>query len=222
MDLESGKSTKKGAAAYSRPLLTIYDWFVLGIVNTHAWRCPTLKYLLPFFQQNAGKELLDVGVGTGYYLRHANLAPDARITLVDLNETALEYTKARLDHKNIECYVHDITKTLPMKTRFDSMSLFYLLHCMPAPVESKAAIFAHLKYHLTEDGVLFGATILGKGVHYNLFARYVRWLLNARGVFDNRGDTEAVIVAALQEHFHIVETKVVGTILIFKGARPKV
>lgn len=39
----------------------------------------------------------------------------------------------------------------------------YLLHLHAESPSRKAAIFAHLKMHLAEDDVLFGATVLGKG-----------------------------------------------------------
>lgn len=219
---DTTKGTEKGVIIYSRPFLAIYDWWVLGIVCTFAWRCKTIKQLVPYFQRNVGKELLDIGVGTGYYLSHANLAADVGVTLVDLNQNSLDVAKAQLGREGTECWVHDITKPLPMKKRFDSMSMFYLLHCMPGPVENKTAIFAHLKHHLTSDGVLFGATILGRGVRHNLFGRFLMYALNQNCIFDNRGDSEAAIVEALREHFHIVDARVVGTILMFKGEKPKV
>lgn len=216
------KGTEKGAAVYSRHFLKLYDSWALGRISTYAWRCKVLDNLLPFFQENVGKELLDIGVGTGYYLSHGNLAADVGVTLVDLNQNSLNAAKARLGRDGTECWVHDITKPLPMKTRFDSMSMFYLLHCMPGPVETKTAIFGNLKNHLTSDGVVFGATILGQGVRHNLLGRTVMYVFNKRGIFDNRGDNEAAIVGALREHFEIVEARIVGTILIFKAERPKI
>lgn len=216
------KRTEKGAAIYSQSFLNRYDSWALGHISTYAWRCNVVKNLLPFFKQNVGKELLDIGVGTGYYLSHGDLAPDVHVTLVDLNQNSLDAAKARLGRESTECWVHDITKPLPMTTRFDSMSMFYLLHCMPGPVDNKTAIFGNIKNHLTSDGVVFGATILGKGVRHNLLGRCVMYFFNRKGVFDNRGDNEAAIVEALQENFHIVEARIVGTILIFKGERPKI
>lgn len=215
------KGTERGAAVYSSSFLGMYDWWALGTISTYAWRCKVLEHLVPFFQQNVGKELLDIGVGTGYYLSHANLAPDVSVTLLDLNQNSLDAAKARLGREGTECWVHDITKPLPMKTRFDSMSMFYLLHCMPGPIERKTAIFANVKNHLTSDGVVFGATILGQGVRHNLLGRTVMYVFNKRGVFDNRGDNEAAIVQALRENFEIVDTRIVGKILIFKGKKPK-
>ena len=32
-----------GAAVYSRTVLAVYDWFVLGFSNRVLWRCPTVE-----------------------------------------------------------------------------------------------------------------------------------------------------------------------------------
>lgn len=93
---------------------------------------------------------------------------------------------------------------------------------MPAPVERKIAIFAHVERHLTDNGVLFDVTVPGQGVQLNLFGRVLMLALNKTEVVNNREDSEDAIMAALQEHFHIVEIQVVGTSLIFKGATPKI
>ena len=56
-----------GTAAYSKPLLSIYDLWVLGFSNTFVWRCRT-SIILAFYNQHVSGNHLDVGVGTGYYL----------------------------------------------------------------------------------------------------------------------------------------------------------
>lgn len=53
---------------------------------------------------------------------------------------------------------------------------------MPSPPSRKAAIFAHLKMHLAEDDVLFGATVLGKGVEHNCAGRFLT-LIYKKGVY---------------------------------------
>jgi ubiquinone/menaquinone biosynthesis C-methylase UbiE len=78
-----------GAAVYSRFTLFIYDFWVLGVSNLYAWRCPTSSVLVPFFNKNLSKKYLDIGVGTGYFLAHTNLKSDNKITLVDLNKNSL-------------------------------------------------------------------------------------------------------------------------------------
>ncbi|MDJ0799996.1 MAG: hypothetical protein QNJ51_24845 [Calothrix sp. MO_167.B12] len=60
-------NTILGAAIYSKSLLLIYDFFVLGLSNTFCWQCPT-KLILNFYNQHISDKHLDVGVGSGYFL----------------------------------------------------------------------------------------------------------------------------------------------------------
>ncbi|KAJ9660483.1 hypothetical protein H2201_006905 [Coniosporium apollinis] len=215
------KDAEVGAHIYSRWLLRVYDFCVLGIVSSYAWCCSTKKVLLPFFRENIGQNHLDIGVGTGYYLANANVPKNVRVTLLDLNENSLDSARARFGREDAILVKHDVFKPLPTDEQYDSMSLFYLLHCLPGPLSRKTAIFSHLKRNLKPDGVLYGATILGKGVPYNWFARFIRRQGNKEGVFDNYDDNKEEIVAALEQHFEEVGAKVVGTILMFKSRRPK-
>lgn len=219
---EKPKSAEIGAHIYSPQLLRIYDVFILGFISSFAWCCSTKKILVPFFREPIGKNHIDIGVGTGYYLVNAGIPQSTKVTLVDLNENSLEVTKARFGRDDVTLLKHDIFQPLPTSEKFDSMSLFYLFHCLPGPVSRKTAIFSHLKHNLTTDGILYGSTILGTGVRYNTFARSVMWTCNTKGIFDNWKDNREEIVRALEQHFDKVESQVVGTILMFSGRGPKI
>jgi len=67
---------------------------------------------------------------------------------------------------------------------------------MPGPPAAKASIFGHLRGNLSPTGVLYGATILGKGerVRHNWLGRFLMWVYNRKGVFGNVDDTEEEIV----------------------------
>ncbi len=228
--------TAAGAAIYQPLALKIYDIWVLQFSNTYAWRCPTATTLLPFFTENLSQNHLDIGVGTGYYLRQAiasgALTEDSKVTLLDLNPNSLDAASKQLeDGAGIEAQtLHwDVMRPLPVLSaeaplmKFDSVSLFYLLHCMPGPLSAKTSIFAHLKNNLSPDGVLYGATILGKSerIRHNIIGRFLMWLYNRKGVFGNVDDTEEGIVGALKEHFEHVKTSVVGVVLLFRAEGPK-
>ncbi len=45
--------------------------------------------------------------------------------------------------------------------KFGSISMFYLLHCLPGPPERKMAVFEHVREVLAPGGVVYGASILG-------------------------------------------------------------
>lgn len=222
MAVSSVKDAERGAAVYSTWKIHIYDMLVLGFVNTWAWRCPTAKYLLPLFKSNIGTKHLDIGVGTGYYLQYGEIPASTALTLCDLNPTALKMAKHRSGRPDAEELLCDITKPLPTKTKFDSISMYFLLHCLPGPVENKTVVFDHLKHNLAPDGVVTGATVLGKGVTDNWVGRYVRRFCEDDGIMDNRTDDAVSFIRSLQDNFDVVEAEVVGVVLVFKASKPKV
>jgi SAM-dependent methyltransferase len=213
-------SSAAGAAVYSPLTLALYDAWVLGVSNRYAWRCPTDEVLLPFFRANVRRHHLDIGVGTGYYLAKAKLPGETRITLMDLNPSSLAAAKRRIGRQAARTLQHDVMMPIPGNERFDSISLFYLLHCLPGLLEAKASIFAHLKHNLNPDGVLFGATILGDGAGHNGFGRKLMAVYNKKGIFGNSQDTQAGFEANLRTHFRDVTLKREGVVLMFRAAQP--
>ncbi len=214
------ESSAAGAAVYSPLTLALYDAWVLGISNRYAWCCPTTEVLLPFFCANVRTRHMDVGVGTGYYLAKARLSADTQITLLDLNLNSLEAAKRRIGRANTRTIQHDVLSPIAGEQRFDSISLFYLLHCLPGPLDAKAAIFGHLKHNLQPDGVLFGATILGDEAGHHRFGRKLMAVYNKKGIFGNCDDTQAGFDAHLREHFREVKLRREGRVLLFCAAQP--
>ena len=135
-------SSAKGAAVYTRPFLRIYDWWVLGIVNSLSWRCSTPTILVPFFLSHLRSNHLDIGVGSGYYLSHCSPTSSHHVTLMDLNKNSLETANARIGNVARMVQGDALTLSLPFKKeeKFDSISLFYLLHCLPGPLEGKSVV----------------------------------------------------------------------------------
>lgn len=95
---------------------------------------------------------------------------------------------------------------------------------MPGPPAHKAAIFRHLKNNLAVGGVLFGATVLGKGVQHNWVGRWLMWIYNRKGIFGNVDDGAEVFLRELKKGFEEVEAEVVGVVLVFvaRGVRGQV
>ena len=220
-------STAAGGSVYSLPglLSFVYDIWVLGISNFYIWRCPTRTTLLPFFKtRRSAHNHLDIGVGTGYYLAHADFPKSANVTLCDLNPNSLEAAKVRLGKGGLEAgtLLHDVEKPLLLKgQKFDSISLMYLLHCMPGPPERKAAIFDHLRTNLADGGLVFGSTILGQGVSHNLAGKTLMNAYNRKGIFGNAEDGVEIFVEALRRNFEEVEVDIMGVVLLFTARRPK-
>lgn len=215
-------SSEAGAAVYSPLTLKLYDAWVLGISNRFAWQCPTRDVLQPFFDRNVGARHLDVGVGTGYYLANAGLPDTTQVTLLDLNPSSLEAAKQRFGRADTQTLQHDVFVPLGTEQhgRYDSISLFYLLHCLPGTMADKGAVFANLKPCLKPDGVLFGATILGDAAGHNGFGRKLIEVYNKKGIFGNRSDTVEGLHSALALHFTDVHLEVVGKVALFSGRSP--
>lgn len=62
--------------------LRLYDPLVLGFFARVVWRCPTRR-LVAHYARHVGRRHLDIGPGTGYFLKHARLPTGVHITLVD-------------------------------------------------------------------------------------------------------------------------------------------
>ncbi|KAL8821409.1 MAG: hypothetical protein Q9223_000558 [Gallowayella weberi] len=208
---------------YTPLRLLIYDIWVLGIVATFAWGCSVTTYLVPLFLSNFRRNHLDIGVGTGYYLAKAPPSTHRKVTLFDNEPGALETAKKRSGYVDARAVVGDCLKPLPFTEKFDSVSMYFLLHCLrtSTPAE-KTAAFTHAAQVMAPDGVLTGANILGKGVRQdNFFARWIRAKTLAHGVLSNRDDNAWEFETALRGTFREVETWVVGSIFIFRAVGPK-
>ena len=223
------------ASFYTTFTLRLYGFAVLIVSNSLAWRCPTRTTLLPFYQKHTkgSSAHLEIGVGTGYYPAAAAssgaLSRTRLITLCDLNPDTLAYSKSRITRAgykgSIEKLEHNIFHPFAqdLRSKYDSVALYYLFHCLPGSFPQKATdVFAAVAPALAPDGVLFGATILGKGVSHNWFGARLMGLYNKKGIFGNRGDTEEGLKEALWEAFEEWEVTVVGVVALFEARRPRV
>ncbi|CAG7918034.1 unnamed protein product [Penicillium olsonii] len=208
-----------GAWMYNRVMLAVYDIWVLGVVNTYAWHCPTKTMQLPFFKKHLSSRHLDIGPGTGYYLANAGIPATTSVSVLDLNPNCLEDAKAALARPDLPTFLADVLEPLPLEEKYGSISTFYLIHCLPGPLERKMVLYKNLKYHLEQDGVVYGTTILGTGV-FNWFGKIIMHFLNKGRVFDNRGDGEVGIREALKKDYKVVKTEVVGNIMFFEASQP--
>lgn len=73
----SESDIKKGHAVYTPMMLRLYNLWVLDISNAWIWRCPK-RIQLQHFNQFITRNHLDIGVGTGYYLKHCQWPPQSK------------------------------------------------------------------------------------------------------------------------------------------------
>lgn len=215
-------STEAGAAIYSPLVLRVYDWWVLGFSNRFLWRCSTKTILLPFFREHIGRRHLDVGVGTGFYLANAGLSSGQEIALLDLNENSLRAAAARLRRPNVRIFKQDVMQPSapPLGTGYDSISLFYVLHCLPGTMEDKEIAIANLRRYLSREGILYGATVLGDAAIHNRLGRLLMDTYNRKGIFSNRADSLARLQRILKNQFGEVQVRQHNTVALFVARSP--
>ncbi|MDO5865145.1 MULTISPECIES: bifunctional 2-polyprenyl-6-hydroxyphenol methylase/3-demethylubiquinol 3-O-methyltransferase UbiG [Paenarthrobacter] len=216
------QEVRRGAGIYSKPVLGFYDLLVVKFSNSLAWRCAS-QLMLDQYNRCIGLRHLDVGPGTGWYLAKANLPKSAEITLMDLNENTLEHAASRLAHSNVSTrgVTGNVLEPIPEALgQFESIAANYVFHCVPGSWEDKGAAFEYLGERLADDGVLFGSTILGRGVNHNLIGRGFMALYNRMGIFHNREDDAAGLEAELRRSFRQVSVDVVGTVAVFSAREP--
>ena len=214
----TAKEVEAGQAVYTKATLPFYDLFVLGFSNRVVWRCPS-KHILALYDRHVTANHLDVGVGTGYFLDRCRFPTDRpRLALMDLNAHCLEAAAARLARYRPEVYRANVLDPIGFDApRFGSISLTYLLHCLPGTIRTKGIVFRHLKALLNPGGRIFGATLLCRGVPRSWAARRLMALYNSKGIFTNDHDDLDGLRAVLSEHLTAVTVEVVGCAALFSG-----
>lgn len=214
--MRNTSNSEPGQAVYSPFVLKIYDWWVLSVSNDWIWKCPTSK-ILAWFNDHVTANHLDVGVGTGYFPDHATFPGDnIRLGLMDLNQNCLNYAASRLQRFQPVQYKCDILQPIDLDLApFDSISLNYVLHCLPGKISQKGSCLDHLSALLNDGGCLFGATILGPDAKTSWSARFLMQRYNQRGIFGNELDTLTDLETALADRFSQVRIKQHGSVALF-------
>ena len=221
-----------GHGIYGRLLLRGYDAYVLGFNNRFVWRCPTPR-LLAMFAAGVSDNHLDIGVGTGYYLdnvRFPSSSPEApsspRIGLFDRNANSLAHAARRLRRYRPEVYRGDILRPIADQPAavparpFDSISMCYLLHCLPGPMASRAAALDNAHSMLNPGGLIFGATVLGRGVSNPPLTRLSLAFWTHIGVLSNAEDRVEDLRDLLTARFEEVEIELRASVAIFRARKP--
>lgn len=215
------KEVESGSTVYSRPMPAIYDIVVLGLLTRLLWRCPA-SHGLQLYNENVSANHLDVGVGTGYFLDHCRFPTEKpRVALLDLSQSSLAVGARRLKRYEPEVYQVDVLEPIAIECpKFDSIGLTALLHCLPGTIKTKGVSFNHLKALMNPGGVLFGCTVLAKGIKKNWFAQRALKQLNAHKLLSNLEDDLEDLKDELAKHFLESHVKVVGYMAFFRACTP--
>jgi SAM-dependent methyltransferase len=203
-------------AVYTPARLALYDALILGLSCSLVWRCPR-RHFLDLYDQHVGSPHLDIGVGTGYFLDRCRFPIERpQITLLDPSDACLIKAASRLERYSPRVVKASALEPLDLGTnRFASIALNGVLHCLPATPETKAAVLARLKPLLEHGGVVFGSTILGRGVEHGRLARTALARYNREGFFTNLADDLAGLERALAHNFADAQIEIRGSFALF-------
>ncbi|MCP2262170.1 Methyltransferase domain-containing protein [Streptoalloteichus tenebrarius] len=208
-----------GQASYNRWTLSAYDLTVLGLASPLLWGCGR-REMLRNYDRNVGARHVELGVGTGWFLDNCAFpVARPRITLVDLNPTALEFTARRLARYTPTPVRANVLEPLPVPAKeHDSVGLNFLLHCVPGDLRKKGVVLAHAAAVTRPGGRVFGATVLAHGVRLRPPARLLLRAYNAQGLFHNEADHLDDLRAQLeQDHFADYDLTVHGSVAVFSA-----
>jgi SAM-dependent methyltransferase len=216
------EQVKAGQALYSRPFLSIYDRWALRLNCRVTWRCPVGR-MLELYDRHVTANHLDVGVGTGYFLDRCRFpSPNPRLVLMDLNPNCLDVTAKRVARYDPEIYRRNVLDPIEIDgPGFDSIGMLNLLHCLPGNMETKGAAFDHLKALLNPGGVLFGSTLLYRGVRRGPLATLTFNWVNRMGAMTNKQDDAEGLRRALGQRFAETSVELIGCEALFWARQVK-
>ncbi|WP_172795226.1 class I SAM-dependent methyltransferase [Polycladidibacter hongkongensis] len=155
-------------------------------------------------------------MGSGFFVDHCHFPHPPRLALMDASKDCLTFSATRLQRYRPSIHEHDILNPIQWEREgFDSISLGYLLHCLPGAMPEKSIVFKHLKPLMKPKGVLFGSTLLGREEQETWAARQLMDYYNRRGVFSNRDDNVDALKFELECNFGVFEVKRVGSAAFF-------
>ena len=213
--LDPSDPAYRGQAFYTARTLRAYDALVVKLSNSLVWRCPAHE-ILAQYERHVSDKHLDVGPGTGYYLDRCRVPGD--VTLLDPNPDVLRYAARRLARYGPQTEAADVLRPIGLEpASFRSVALSYVLHCLPGDIDSKAVAFDNLIPLVEPGGVVFGTTILGRGVEHTRLGRALMRAYNRKGIFSNVDDDREGLERSLADRFHRFEIDVSGSVALFAG-----
>ncbi len=203
---------------YTPRILRFYDVAVHGLMFPMVWRCPGRRLLRPYRELLAARHL-EIGVGTGYLLRHGRWPTRTpQVVLLDRSAFPLEATRRRIANLRPTTVLADAIEPFPdLGAPFGSVGMSLLLHCLPGPLANKARVFDHVRPWMAPGAVVFGATVLGKTRRTTRRRRLALAYMNRRGIFSNREDDLDGLRQELDRRFPSVRVERIGQVACFEA-----
>ena len=212
---------KPSYKVYTNAMLLIYDFFVLSFSNTVIWRCSS-NHILKLYKKCISDNHLEIGVGTGYFLKKSigKINDNSRLVLMDINSNCLKRALKNIHHKNAECRQIDIFHIESIKTKiqsFDSIGLNYVLHCLPGAIaKEKVEIIQCISQLLNPGGLVFGSTIISNTGRHSRISLFFSFLYNnILKTFNNKNDTYEDLKKSFNSCFSEVQITQIGSVALF-------
>lgn len=201
-----------------------YNFWTYNINCPFAWGV-RLKQLVSFNLEHMTKNHLEVGVATSKIIEKC-ATKGQMLGLLDMNTFSLDKTSEKLRGKyQIRPIQANILDPIAETHQYTSIALNFVMHCVAGSFEegekTKRQAFYHLGKLLTEEGVLYGTTILAQGVKHNIFGRYLCWQFNSLGMFSNTQDSAHDLKAGLEQYFDDVSVEMKKRVAFFVARRFK-
>jgi len=208
------KEVYDGQKAYTPLTLPLYD-AILAFNNAVFWKVSS-KLFIDLYRENVTPNHLDIGVGTGRWIRKANPRPFSRLALADINLNSLAETQRNLADSRPETFQVNALEEMDIPGKFTSVGCTYLLHCIPgAGFRQKAPVFVNAHQLLEPGGVFFGATVCGKDIGLLDRGYLNNRFYNKLGWFHNAEDSFEELREVLQAQFSQVNVRKVGEVAFF-------
>jgi len=193
--------------------LNVYDFLVNDINCNYVWRC-NKKNIIKNYQENIGENHLEIGPGTGYFLKdNYNIK---NLFLVDINKDTLEYSQKNLKnyYKNIIKIEHNIFTTELKLNDIDSVGLNYVIHCVPGRIENN---IDNLINNINNNKPIkfFGSSVVSDINLQTKISECELLFLNKFKIFNNKEDISFNLINYLEINKIKYDYKIIGNVLVF-------
>jgi hypothetical protein len=135
---------------------------------------------------------------------------------MDSSSNPLAAASKCLSRYKPEVYQRDVSEPFGISAQpFDSIEMINLLHCVPGNLKTKAVVFEYAKEVMNPGAVIFGSTILFKGIKRNTLATLTIKYYNRNGSMSNMNDSLEDLQECLCYHFSDSSVKVIGCEALF-------